>query len=111
MKTKLFATLLLAGSSMFAQRVSVGVGVGVGAPVNGYYAPAPPVAPAYAYRRPAIPGPGYVWVDGYYGFAGGHYRWVNGYWSRPPYAGAYWVAPRYHGGRYYAGYWGRGYRR
>jgi len=28
-----------------------------------------------------------------------------GYWTRLPYAGARWVAPRYEGQRYYTGYW------
>jgi hypothetical protein len=35
----------------------------------------------------------------------GHYRWHNGYWSRPPYADAYWVAPYYQSNQYYAGHW------
>jgi hypothetical protein len=29
------------------------------------------------------------------------------FWSRPPYAGGYWVAPRYCEHRYYPGYWER----
>jgi hypothetical protein len=84
MKTKLMALLLMAGSTMFAG-VRWGVRVGVGVPYA--YAPAPNVAVA--------PGPGYVFV--------------NGAWVLPPYAGAYWVGPRYYGGRYVGGYWGRGY--
>lgn len=89
MKTKLMALLLMAGSTMFAG-VRFGVGIGFGVPV----APAPVVAVA--------PGPGYVFV--------------NGAWILPPYAGAYWVGPRYVGGRYFGGYWGghpvaRGYAR
>jgi len=95
MKTKLMAMLLMAGSTMFAG-VRFGVGVGFGVPV----APAPVVV-NYA---PPCPGPGYVFV--------------NGVWTLPPYAGAYWVGPRYVGGRYVRGYWGgrhevygRGFRR
>ena len=95
MKKKLIAMLLLAGSSMFAASFSFGVSVGG----PRYYAPAP-VAVAY---RPVAPGPGYIWVDGYYD---GYRHWVNGYWALPPYSGAYWVAPRYYGGRFVAGYWG-----
>jgi hypothetical protein len=103
MKTKLMALLLVAGGSMFAQ-TRFSVGVQFGAPH--YYQPAP-VAAAY---RPPCPGPGYVWVDGYYD---GYGNWSNGYWAMPPYAGAYWVAPRYNGGHFFAGYWGgaRGYDR
>jgi hypothetical protein len=45
--------------------------------------------------RPAMPSPGYVWVDGYWGANGGRYVWVPGVWRRPPYAGAYWSHPHY----------------
>src|SRR5262249_21898348 len=72
--------------------------------VPGYYRPVPiapaPVVVAY---RPPCPGAGYVWVDGYYD---GYGNWFDGYWALPPYAGAYWVAPRFSDGRFYAGYWG-----
>lgn len=83
MKTKLIATLLLAGSSLFAgPRVFFGVGVGI------------PVAPApvVAYAAPA-PGPGYAWVGGGYYFAGGRRLWREGYW-RAPYGH---FAPHYYG--------------
>ncbi len=103
MKTKLIATLLMAGGALLAApRVSIGVQIG---------APAPVVVSAY---RPPCPGPGYVWIDGYYDAYG---NWFDGYWAVPPYAGAYWIAPRYERGRFIAGYWGgerrdfdRGYR-
>ena len=100
MKKKLIALLFLAGTSVFAgPRFFVGFGVG------GYY-PAPP-RPVYSYYRPAYPGPGYTWVDGYYYPGPSRYIWRPGYYARPPYAGAFWVGPRWHGGRYYAGYWRR----
>jgi hypothetical protein len=38
---------------------------------------------------------------------GPRYVWRAGYWSRPPYAGAVWVGPRYAGRRYYEGHWRR----
>jgi hypothetical protein len=106
MKTKLMTLLLVAGGSVFAQ-TRFSIGVHVGAP--GYYRPAPPPAVVTAYRPPC-PGPGYVWVDGYYDAYG---NWFDGYWALPPYAGAYWVAPRLVEGRFYPGYWGgaRGYGR
>lgn len=104
MKTKLFALFLLAGSSLFAG-VGVAVGVGVG-PAYGYYAPPPPPAPVVRYAPPR-PGAGYAWVGGYWYPGGGRYCWHSGYWARPPYARAYWVAPRYYGHRYYRGYWRR----
>ena len=107
MKTKILALFLLAGTSMFAgTRFFVGVGVG------GYYPPAPVVAYApppapVAYAAPVYVRPGYTWVAGYWYPSGPHYYWHAGYWARPPYAGAYWVGPRYYGHRYYSGYWRR----
>ena len=91
---QLLTVLLLAGSSLFAApRVVVGIGVGV---------PAPVVACV-----PSAPGPGYAWVGGYRYPVGARYAWHAGYWARPPYARADWVAPRYFGHRYYRGYWRR----
>ena len=104
MKTRLLLILLLAGTSMFAgTHVFVGFGVGGG----GYwYAAPPPPAPVYYAPAPA-PGPGFAWVSGYYYPAGPHWNWHTGYWARPPYSHAYWVAPRYYGHHYYRGYWRR----
>jgi hypothetical protein len=105
MKTKLLGLgiLLLAGTSLFAApHVFIGVGVGPGV---GYYAPPPPVV-AYA-PPPVYVRPGYSWINGYYYPVGPRYGWRAGYWARPPYAGAYWVGPRYYGHRYYGGYWRR----
>lgn len=84
MKTKLIATLMLAGSSLFAgPRVFFGVNVGV--PI----APAPVVvapAPVVGY---AAPGPGYLWVNGGYTFVGGRRVWNAGYWRGPAFAPRY----------------------
>jgi hypothetical protein len=99
MKTRLLAGLLLGGSSLFAE-THFSIGIGIGGPA--YYPPPPPVV---AYLPP--PGPDYTWVDGYWYPSGARYVWHTGYWARPPYAGAYWVAPRYYENRYYPGYWGR----
>ncbi len=105
MKTKFLALLLLAGGSLFAgPRVFFGVGFG---PAYGYYYAPPP--PVYAYAAPvaAYPGYGYVWVNGYWNWVGARYVWQPGYYARPPYVGAVWFGPRYFGGRFYAGHWGR----
>jgi len=55
------------------------------------------------------PGPGYVWVPGYYDWAGDNYTWIQGSWILPPRPHASWVAPRYEhrrGGWYYRrGHW------
>ena len=108
MKTRLMALMLVAGGSLFAQ-TRFAIGVQFGAP--GYYAaPVGPTPVAVAVYRPPCPGPGYVWIDGY---RDGYRRWTDGYWALPPYAGAYWVVPRFYDGHFYAGYWGgaRGYDR
>ena len=118
MKTKLMIAMMLSAVSMLAE-VRIGVSIG-GGYRGGYYAPvpvyayapapvyysAPPPAPLY-YAPPPAPGRGYIWVDGYYYPSGPRYAWRAGYWTRPPYAGARWCGPRYHGGRYYHGYWRR----
>ncbi|MBI3668035.1 MAG: hypothetical protein HY236_17690 [Acidobacteria bacterium] len=104
MKTKLLVLLLQAGSSLFAG-THVFVGVGVGGYGYGHYAPPPP-PPVVAYAPPC-PGPGYTWVAGYWYPVGPRYYRHAGYWTRPPYAGAYWAAPRHHRGRYYGGSWRR----
>jgi hypothetical protein len=91
-KQKLFALALLAGGAVFGQ-VSFGISIG------------PPPPPRVMAIRPAAPGPGFVWVDGYWYPVGRRYRWHQGYWSRAPYAGARWIGPRYDGRQYYSGYW------
>ena len=63
--------------------------------------PPPPVV----YRVPAQPGDDYVWIEGYWYPLSGRYVWHDGYWTRPPYVGAYWVAPYHIEGRYFAGHW------
>ena len=105
MKTRLLVLALMAGGAAFAgPRVFVRFGFGVPAPVPVYVAPPAPVATAYL---PPAPGPGYAWIAGYYAPVGPRWGWHTGYWAPRPYAGAYWVAPRYYGRRYYGGYWRR----
>ena len=111
MKSKLLALFLVAGSSLFAGThfgfgISVGDGYYPPAPVAVYGAPPPPPAGYYA-PSPYYARPGYSWVNGYWYPAGPRYAWHAGYWSRPPFAGARWYGPRYHGHRYYPGYWRR----
>ena len=109
MKSKLIAVLLLTGSSMFAG-TRFYFGVGVGAPL---YAPPPPIVTYYAPPPapvavvPRAPGLGYTWIGGYWYPVHGRYAWRAGYWTRAPFVGARWVAPRYHAHRYYRGYWRR----
>jgi hypothetical protein len=73
MKKAIGLMMLLAGGMFAAPRVNVGISFGVPASV--------------AVVRPACPGPGYTWVDGYSAPNG---FWVAGYWAPP----AVVVAPR-----------------
>jgi len=66
MKKVIATMMLLAGSLAAAPRVTFGIGFGAPAPV--------------AVVRPVCPGPGYVWVDGYYAPNG---MFVAGYWAPP----------------------------
>ena len=90
--TLALSALILAPASAAYAQVSVGIHIG------------PPPAER-AYRVAPRPGPGYEWVEGYQYPQGKHYKWHDGYWTQPPYQGAYWVAPYYAGGQYYNGRW------
>ena len=84
--------LLLVPASAAQGQVSFGITIG-----------APP-APR-AYHVPRQPGPDYEFIEGYWYPNGSKYKWHDGYWTRPPYAGAYWVAPYHIKGQYFAGRW------
>ena len=66
MKKAIAVMMLLGGGLFAAPRVTLGIGIGAPAPV--------------AVVQPACPGPGYTWVNGYYGTTG---VYVNGYWAPP----------------------------
>jgi hypothetical protein len=77
---------------------------------RGYYSyrvppPPPPRLGVVGYA----PGPGYVWVDGFYDLRGPSWVWVPGYWVRPPRPRAVWVRPYWepHGRayRFHRGHW------
>ena len=92
LKIFVLATVVLAPAVTANAQVNFGVRIGE------------PPAPR-AYRVPRQPGPDYVWVEGYQYPQGRHYKWHDGYWTRPPYQGAYWVDPYHVGGQYYTGRW------
>jgi hypothetical protein len=92
-KILLVAALSLAGA--VASRAQVSIGIQIGAP--------PP--PRVLAVIPSSPGPDFVWIEGYWYPVGKHYRWHGGYWTRPPYAGARWVAAHHDGERFFNGYW------
>lgn len=47
----------------------------------------PPLKPDV---RPPSPGPGFVWIEGYWRWAAGEYHWVPGQWARAE-AGRTWI--------------------
>lgn len=93
MKRAILGLALLMGGSILSAQISVGVRIG------------PPPPPRVVHAVPRSPGPGYIWVDGYWYADGRRYKWHDGYWSRPPYGGARWVGPHYEGGMFFQGYW------
>ena len=93
--TALLAVMLFAGASgAAAAQIEFGITIG-----------RPPVVRVE--RETRSPGPGYVWLTGYWYPVGNNnkYTWHEGYWTRPPYECATWVAPRHDGRQYFAGYW------
>jgi hypothetical protein len=99
MKTKWVLGSILASSFSIPVLAQVSFGVTIGEP-----------PPPYRYEaRPHIPGPGYVWVDGYWVPEHGRWVWRQGRWERPPYAGAYYAHPHYDhysdGWHVHDGYW------
>ncbi|MGP0070589.1 MAG: hypothetical protein ACLPWF_01470 [Bryobacteraceae bacterium] len=63
MKKKILAGLLLAGGTMFAAP-RIGFGINIGAP-----------APVVVAAVPPCPGPGYVFINGYWQFPAGRVVW------------------------------------
>jgi WXXGXW repeat (2 copies) len=79
-------------------QVAVGISVRIG----------PPVLPVYV--QPVCPGPGFIWVPGYWAYGDDDYFWVPGTWVEPPEVGFLWT-PGYWGWEegfyiWHAGYWG-----
>ena len=93
MKMTRVAAILLAAASVLGAQISIGIMIG------------PPPPPRVLRVRPLSPGPEFLWVEGYWYPVGRHYKWHEGYWTRPPYAGAAWIGPRYDGRQFFGGYW------
>ncbi|HTR38346.1 MAG TPA: hypothetical protein VMH80_20695 [Bryobacteraceae bacterium] len=68
------------------------VGCGGGYVGYGVAAPPPPVTVGVV---GVAPGPGYVWIDGFWDLRGGRWAWVGGRWARPPRARARWEPDRW----------------
>src|SRR5579883_3269855 len=75
-RSSLFSVLLLL-LLPFAGHAQISIGVSVNI--------APPELPVY--EQPPIPGEGYLWTPGYWGFENGAYLWHEGYWG--PHIGFY----------------------
>jgi hypothetical protein len=75
---------------------------------GGAVAAAPPAPVVETYGVPPVAG--YVWIGGYWNWAGGRYAWVGGHWSAPR-AGFRWVPHSWvHGAggwRLARGHWAR----
>src|SRR6476619_4346324 len=91
------AALLFLGLPPASSSAEVAVAIGI----------APP--PIAIYAQPLCPGPGYIWVPGYWAYDYGYY-WVPGEWVLPPRIGFLWTPGYwgYSGGSYIFnnGYWG-----
>jgi WXXGXW repeat (2 copies) len=99
-KPRSFLFLLLLCLVPAASHAQIGVGVSIRI--------GPPALPVY--EQPPIPGDGYLWTPGYWGYGEDGYYWVPGVWVMPPRVGVLWT-PGYWGfagGLYgwHAGYWG-----
>ena len=86
--TRWLATAIIAFSMLVTPvraPAQVSVGVSVGLFVN---IPPPPIP---VYYQPPAPGPGFVWIPGYWAWGPAGYYWVPGYWEMAPYVGLYWT--------------------
>jgi hypothetical protein len=68
---------------------------------GGVYVRTPPPPLRYEVYGPA-PGPGYVWINGYWSYRGNAYVWTPGRWERPPRGKHHWEDGRWerHGDGY-----------
>ena len=91
MKAKLLITAALIGAASLSAHAGVFVGFSVGLPRVVVPVPAPrvvvtipaPVVTAPVEMVPACPGPGYLWVPGYWSGYGTARVWVGGCWKPP----------------------------
>jgi WXXGXW repeat (2 copies) len=68
----------------------------------GVYATIPP-PPIHAESYGPAPGPGFIWIQGYWGWSSNAYVWVPGQWDRIPPGRHRWEVGRWvrRGNRYY----------
>lgn len=96
----LLALAIVVPSASAPSYAAVSIGISVGF--------APPPLPVY--DQPVIPGPGYIWMPGYWAYGPYGYYWVPGTWVLPPGVGLLWTPPWWDwNGSVYVfrpGYWG-----
>jgi hypothetical protein len=96
----------LASAVLFGAISAVGCG---GYAYYGYRVAPPPPPPVEVGVMGYAPGPGYVWIGGFYDLRGDRWEWRRGYWAQPPRPRAVWVRPYWerhgHGYRFHRGYW------
>ncbi|HEY6871143.1 MAG TPA: hypothetical protein VI298_00320 [Geobacteraceae bacterium] len=95
----LLAFLVVADPPPASAQIAIGVSITI----------APPALPIYV--QPLCPGPGYIWIPGYWAWDPDYgYYWVPGTWVPAPYPGLLWTPGYwawYDGGYvWYDGYWG-----
>lgn len=80
----------------------------VGGAVGGVYVDAAPPAPLYD-PITVSPGIGFIWVPGFWNWAGSRYVWTSGRWERPPHGYNHWRPGAWHrtqrGYRWTGGRW------
>jgi hypothetical protein len=81
--TAIIALSFIATPAMASAQVYIGFSVGL------FVNEPPPAIPVY--YQPPVPGPGFIWVPGYWAWGPGGYYWVPGYWEQPPNVGLYWT--------------------
>jgi hypothetical protein len=97
--------LLLVSASLV---LAVSIGCVSSAAAGRVYVRVSPPAPIVEVRA-AMPGVGFVWIDGYHRWEANHFTWVPGRWDRPPRLHARWVPGQWHDSRrgwyFVAGHW------
>jgi hypothetical protein len=98
-----------AGQIFRSVALAAGLAALSGCASRGYYYGGPPPSPPRAGPTGYSPGPGFVWVDGFYDLRGSRWVWAPGYWTRPPRPRAVWVRPYWEphnrGYRFHRGRW------